>query len=118
MSGRRPPGGLYGVTTMRKFSQTFVTTLLAGIVTVVPVYLGILLVLKAMKSLGELLKPVAALFPDWMPGDEILSLLLVLAICFLVGAAMRTAVGRDMEKRIEHSILERIPGFSLFRSLT
>src|SRR3974390_1260090 len=118
MSGRRPPGGLYGVTTMRKFSQTFVTTLMAGIVTVVPVYLGILLVLKAMKSLAELLKPVAALFPSWLPGDQILSLLLVLVICFLVGAGMRTAVGRDVEKRIKHSLFEKIPGYLLFRSLT
>ena len=103
---------------MRKYSQTFVTTLMAGVVTVVPVYLGILLVLKAMKSLAELLKPIAALFPSWLPGDQILSLLLVLVICFLVGAGMRTAVGRDVEKRIEHSLFEKIPGYLLFRSLT
>ena len=103
---------------MRKYSQTFVTTLMAGVVTVVPVYLGILLVLKAMKSLAELLQPVAALFPSWLPGDQILSLLLVLVICFLVGAGMRTAVGRDVEKRIEHSLFEKIPGYLLFRSLT
>jgi uncharacterized membrane protein len=103
---------------MRKYGQTFVTTMLTGIVIVVPVYLGLFLLLKAIKSLAELLKPVAALFPAWMPGDELLSLLLVLAICFLVGIAMRTAVGRDVEKRIEHSLLEKIPGYSLFRSLT
>jgi uncharacterized membrane protein len=103
---------------MRKYSQSFVTTLMTGVVIVVPVYLGLLLLLKALKSLADLLKPVAALFPAWLPGDQLLSLLLVLAICFFVGMAMRTAVGRDVEKRIEHSLLEKIPGYSLFRSLT
>jgi uncharacterized membrane protein len=90
----------------------------AGIVAVVPIYLGGLLLLKATKSLADLLKPVTALLPAWLPGDQILSLLLLLAICFLVGTAIGTTTGRNIEKRIEHSVLEKIPGYVLFRSLT
>jgi uncharacterized membrane protein len=84
----------------------------------VPVYLGVLLLLKATKSLADLLKPITALFPGWLPGDQMLSMLLLLAICFLVGVAIGTPAGRRIEKRIEHSLFEKIPGYALFRSLT
>ena len=103
---------------MSKDSRSFGATLMAGILVVLPVYLGLLLLLKATKSLADLLKPVTALLPVWLPGDQILSLLLLLAICFLVGVAIGTSAGRDIQKRIEHSLFEKIPGYTLFRSLT
>jgi uncharacterized membrane protein len=53
-----------------------------------------------------------------MPAERLLSLLLVLSVCFLVGAAMRTSSGRAARERIEKSFFERIPGYALFRSLT
>jgi len=103
---------------MSKESRTFGATLVGGILVVVPVYLGVLLLLKATKSLADLLKPITALFPGWLPGDQMLSMLLLLAICFLVGVAIGTPAGRRIEKRIEHSLFEKIPGYALFRSLT
>jgi uncharacterized membrane protein len=103
---------------MSKDSRSFGATLMAGILVVVPVYLGVLLLLKATKSLADLLNPVTALLPGWLPGDQILALLLLLAICFFVGLAIGTPAGRHIEKRIEHSLFEKIPGYTLFRSLT
>jgi hypothetical protein len=35
-------------------------------------------------SLVGLVRPIAALLPDWMPAEDLLALLLVLALCFLV----------------------------------
>jgi uncharacterized membrane protein len=102
---------------MNDDSRSFGATLVAGILVVAPVYLCGLLLLKVMKTLADLLKPVAALLPRWLP-DELLSLLLLLVICFLVGAAMRTSAGRAIERGIEHSLLEKIPGYTLLRSLT
>ena len=92
--------------------------LIAGVLVVVPVYLGVLLLLRVSKDLAGLLKPVATMLPTWLPGEQILALLLVLAICFLVGVAIGTPAGRDIEQRIEHSLFEKIPGYTLFRSLT
>jgi len=84
---------------MSKESRTFGATLVGGILVVVPVYLGVLLLLKATKSLADLLKPITALFPRWLPGDQMLSVLLLLAICFLVGVAIGTPAGRQIENR-------------------
>ena len=103
---------------MRKDSGSLGSTFVAGILVVAPVYLCVLLLLKAMTSLADLLKPVAEILPQWLPGAQVLSLLLLLGICFLVGVAMRTSVGRAVERAIEHSLLEKIPGYVLLRSLT
>lgn len=102
---------------MRKLLDSFVNTLGAGLLVVVPVYLAILLLLKAMQSLSALVKPVASLLPDWLPGDGLLSLLLVLAVCFAVGALMRTWAGRAMRRWLEPAV-NKLPGYSLFKSLT
>jgi uncharacterized membrane protein len=103
---------------MSKPSRSFGGTLLAGILVIAPVYLGVLLLLKAIKSLAVLLKPFAGLLPDWLPGDQILSLVLVLAVCYLIGLAVTTSPGQAVRRRIEHSLFEKIPGYALFRSFT
>jgi hypothetical protein len=78
-----------------KYAREFVTsTLVGGLLIVVPVYLAVLLLLKGMKSAASLVRPFAALLPDWIPAERFFSLLLVLTFCFLVGVAVRTKSGR------------------------
>jgi uncharacterized membrane protein len=77
-----------------------------------------LLLLKAMQSVVALVKPFAMLLPDWLPAEHVLSLLIVLIVCFLIGLAARTPAGRALRERIEKSLFERIPSYALFWSLT
>jgi uncharacterized membrane protein len=85
---------------------------------VVPVYLAVVLLLKGMKSVGGLVRPIAVLIPEWLPAERLLSLVLVLALCFLVGMAVRTRSGRAVRERMEMMFFERLPGYGLLRSLT
>ena len=102
-----------------RYAREFVTsTLVGGLLIVVPVYLAVLLLLKGMKSVAGLVRPFAALLPDWIPAERVLSLLLVLVLCFLVGVAMRTRAGRVARDRVERNLFERLPGYGLIRSLT
>ena len=102
-----------------KRSLAFVgKAVLAGLLIVVPIYLAVLLLLKAMKSLVSLVQPFALLLPEWFPAEKALSLLLVLMICFLIGVAVKTRTGRAVRERIERTFFERIPGYALIRSLT
>jgi uncharacterized membrane protein len=102
-----------------KYAREFITsTVVGGLFIVVPVYLAVLLLLKGMKSVGGLVRPIAALIPDWLPAEGLLSLLLVLALCFLVGVAVRTKSGRAVRERMEMVFFERLPGYGLLRSLT
>jgi uncharacterized membrane protein len=92
--------------------------LVAGVLFVLPVYLAVLLLLKAAKSLGALVKPLAGLLPESFPAQNLLSLLLVLIVCLLVGIALRTSLGQAARTTIENSLLQKIPGYGLFRSMT
>jgi len=92
--------------------------LIRGLLIVIPVYLAILLLLKGMKSVANLVRPFTAILPEWIPAEDLLSLLLVLAICALIGGAVVTRIGRGARDWIERTVFERIPGYGVIRSLT
>jgi uncharacterized membrane protein len=103
---------------MKKLSAFIMNRLAAGLLIVMPVYLAALLLLKVAKLLSRLVRPLAKLLPDWIPADEILSLLLVLIICFFIGLTVQTRKGRAAWKHMESSLFQKIPGYALFHSLT
>src|SRR5262245_975890 len=103
---------------MKPFIEFLLKAFVTGLLILVTVYRSVLLLLKAMKSVAGLAKPFANLLPEWLPAEHILSLLLVLIVCLLIGAAVRTPAGHAIQERIEKSLFERMPGYGLFRSLT
>jgi len=103
---------------MKSLSKYLVTSIAAGLLILAPIYLSVLLLLKAMQAVTSLVRPFAGLLPVWVPAEQLLSLLLVVFLCFIIGAAVRTSSGRAARERIEKSFFERIPGYALFRSLT
>ena len=117
-------GGLFVTVAHReggfvKYAREFIwNTVVGGLFIVVPVYLAVLLLLKGMKSVATLVRPFAALVPDWIPAENLLSLVAVLVVCFLVGVGVRTRAGRALRERMERLFFERLPGYSLLRSLT
>jgi uncharacterized membrane protein len=106
------------VIAVSKFFQSVTSTLVAGILVIAPVYLAVILLLKLMQSLAGLAEPLVRLLPDWLPGERLLSLLLLLLVCLIVGLVARSRVGRAMRERMEESVLGKLPGYALFRSLT
>ena len=103
---------------MKKALAFVAKAVLAGLLVVVPIYLAVLVLLKGMKSVGQLVRPFAQILPDWFLAEQALSLLLVLIICFLIGVVVRTRLGRVAQERIEKGFFARIPGYALFRNLT
>ena len=90
----------------------------SGLLVVIPAYLGVLLLLRIVDSLRGLVRPVAALLPEWLPAESLLAVILVLLTCLAVGIVARTPTGRAVGDRLERSVLVRIPGYMLFRGLT
>jgi uncharacterized membrane protein len=102
-----------------KFARKFlVNTLVGGLLIVLPIYLTVLVLLKGMRSVVALVRPLAMLLPAWLPAENLLSLALVLVVCFLIGLAVRTRVGRILRQWMDRAVFERLPGYGLFRSLT
>ena len=102
-----------------KLARNFLgNVLIGGLLIVLPIYLAVLVLLKGLQSVAALVRPLTGLLPSWLPAENLLSLALVLVVCFLIGIAVRTRVGRIVRERMEKSLFERLPGYALFRSLT
>src|SRR5436190_14846613 len=73
---------------MKHVRAFVVSSVVGGLLIVVPLYLSVLLILKAMQAVAGIVRPLAKLLPEWIPAERVLSLLLVLIVCFLIGAAV------------------------------
>ncbi len=98
---------------LREFTKS---TLVGGLLVVVPIYFSVLLLAKALAGLIALLGPVIALLPESLHGlSELAAVLIVVALCFATGLAMRTRLGTRIFRGFEHRVLEKIPGFGVLR---
>jgi hypothetical protein len=103
---------------MRYAREFVVNAVVGGGLVLLPLYLAVLVLLRGMKSVVGLVRPIAALFPETLPAENALALLGVLIICLAVGAAVRTRAGRIVRERMETSFFGRLPGYATFRGFT
>jgi uncharacterized membrane protein len=102
---------------MRTIAEFTKTTLIGGILIVLPVYIAVLLILKALQGLLAAVKPITAAIPASVEFDEILAILVLAVICFIAGLIVRTRAGLRAKNAIERSVLQRLPGYTLLRGL-
>ena len=101
---------------MKALSEFTKSTLVGGLLVVVPIYFSVLLLAKAFAGLVKLLAPVTALLPESLHGlRHVVSILIVVGLCFAIGLAMRTRLGHRMFRGFERRVLEKIPGFGVLR---
>lgn len=91
---------------MKQALGFMIKSTLAGLLIAVPVYLSVLLLLKGMQSVVGLVRPIAMLLPDSLPAEKLLSLMLILLSCFLIGVAVRTRAGRAVRESVERTFRE------------
>lgn len=104
---------------MSALGQFVKTTLIGGLLILVPAYFSVLLLLKAASGLAALVAPITALLPGELHHlRNVAALGVVVFACFALGLAVRTTPGRFMLGAVERSVLEKIPGFGLIRSIT
>jgi len=111
------PANWASSTRMKRLVDFLKTTLLGGALVVLPAYLTVLLLLKALIQMQGLVTPVGALLPQGLGHPRVIAVLTLLIICFTVGAFVRTAVGRQLGRVVERSVLERLPGYTTLRSV-
>jgi hypothetical protein len=80
-------------------------------------WLAVLLVLKVLAHLEVFVKPVSSHLPHSLAHPRVIAILVLVGLCFLVGAAIQTAIGAKAERTAERLVLERIPGYTVLRSL-
>ena len=103
---------------MSKVMEFSKTTLIGGLLVLLPVALIGFLLLKAMTVVLQVLEPITSLLPNEVILPKVIALLIVIGFCFLTGLILKTRIGRLIYLTGERRILERLPGYSLMRSLS
>jgi uncharacterized membrane protein len=103
---------------MKSLAELIKTTLIGGLLVVLPIYLSVLLLAKTVGGLLSLLSPVTAAIPADARFRQVIAILIMIAICLVVGLLVRTTLGRRVKTAFERSVLEKIPGYTLLRGLT
>ena len=102
---------------MKGLAELTKTTLIGGLLIVLPIYLSILLLAKTLSAIVTLLSPVTAAIPAGVQFRQVIAVLIVLVVCFVAGIVVRTGPGLRAKYALERSVLEKIPGYSLVRGL-
>lgn len=92
-------------------------TLIGGLLVILPAYLAIVLLLKAVQGLNAVLGPIEATLPDATPVPGLVAIAILVAGAFLLGVSARTAIGRRAGAQVERTFFERIPGYTVIRGL-
>jgi len=107
---------------MKRFLDFAKTTIVGGLLFLVPAVLIILLVKNALELATKILKPIERLLPiEDIAGvavEHLLAVVSILLVCFLAGLAARTSPGAKLNAWLERAILRRIPGFGLIKTVT
>jgi uncharacterized membrane protein len=97
------------------------TTLIGGLLFLIPVVLVVLLVHKALSLAGSGLAPVAHLLPTQsvvgIAVAQVVAVCALLFVCFMAGLAIRTRTGAHVNAQLEQVILRRVPGFTFVKNI-
>lgn len=98
------------------------TTVIGGLVVVIPISLIIIILGDLFANLIEMTQPVAKYLPfnDFINTIivAILAVTIIFLICFITGLIVRTSWGVSGKDWFERSILNRLPMYSMLKNLT
>jgi uncharacterized membrane protein len=98
------------------------STLVGGIVFLVPIVILIAVIGKAFEIMKQLAAPLAAGIPvDSIGGLAVANLVAIAAIvlfCFLAGLVARTRPARSFVKSLESRLLSRLPAYAFIKGMT
>lgn len=102
---------------MKSLGEFTRTTLIGGMLIVLPIYVSILLVAKSLSIVVKLLSPVTAQIAATMQFRQFIAVAILIAVCFIAGIIIRTGLGLRVQRAVERNLLNRIPGYALVRGL-
>ena len=102
---------------MKVLAEFTKTTLIGGVLVILPIYVTVLLLAKAVNGLLALLTPVTAQLPAGVQFRQVAAILLLVAVCFVVGLVVRTGPGLRAKNAFEQAVLEKLPGYTFLRGL-
>jgi len=103
---------------MRPLGEFTKATLIGGLVVILPLGLLALAAEKIVQIIRPLAQSIAAWLPRWFHFPDIVTLVLLLLLCFVAGLLAETRAGQSAGNYFERVILNHIPGYSIVRTFT
>ena len=107
---------------MRNLLEFLKTTVIGGFLVLLPVVAVLALIGIAVKSVVNIIAPVAAKLPVTTIGGyaaaTLLAVLLILGFCFLAGLLVQLRLGQLLQTWLESRLLQRLPGYTMIKGLT
>lgn len=98
----------------------FKTTVLGGIVFLVPIVIFVAIVDEALQLTGQLAGPIASAMPVDSVGGvataQVIALALIVLFCFVAGLLARTRKAKSVVELLEHNVLQHIPAYALLKA--
>jgi uncharacterized membrane protein len=105
---------------MKKLKKFIKTTILGGVVVLLPVLLTGFLLNWLFNFITGLIHPLTRMVVEKAHMQkyvaDVMVILIIIAICFMVGLLVRTKLGGFFYRQIEKRILKVMPGYTLFRN--
>ena len=102
---------------MKGLAEFTKTTLIGGLLVVLPIYLSILLLAKTLSGIRRVAVARHGGDPAGVQFRQVIAILIVFIVCFVAGIVVRTGAGLRAKHALERSVLEKIPGYALVRGL-
>lgn len=102
---------------MKALAEFIRTTLIGGVLVLLPVYLLMLVLLKMLSAAMQLVAPIMAGMPVTAQYPGLLATAVIVAACFVAGLVVRTGPGRRAIDTAQRQLLEKIPGYTMLRNL-
>jgi uncharacterized membrane protein len=98
------------------------TTLIGGILFLIPISICVLILGKAHKVMVRLAAPLA----DWLPMDtvggiakaNVLAVIAIVVVCFVAGLLSKSHLASRLVEWLESCFLQSIPGYTFIKGLT
>jgi uncharacterized membrane protein len=97
------------------------TTLLGGVLFLVPIFLIAFVVSNVLDIAGAIIEPLAAWIPvDYVGGVSVANLLAgaaIVLVCFIAGVLANAALAKKLVDWLESAVLCNVPGYEVLKSM-
>jgi len=102
---------------MKWLLEVLKSSLLAGLLIILPAWLAVLLLMQLLVKLAVLVKPLAATLPSGINHPLIIASLAFMLLCISVGLLFRTAIGQQIGRNLGENVFSRLPGYQSLRNI-
>ena len=101
---------------MKALAEFMKSTLIGGLLVILPLGLVAMLVMKTVGMLKHVVAPIVERLPDGLRFPTVIAAMLLMVVCFAVGLLARMRAGHNAGRFFERAILNHIPGYAMVRS--